>query len=70
MELRWFECFVFFKQIAAWQYLSCYKFAAGLGKKKHASLTRHYETKKRLRMRRNEQVEKIEKLNIPPSDKL
>lgn len=33
MELRWLKCF--FKQIAAWQYLSYYKFAAEVGKKKN-----------------------------------
>lgn len=47
MELRWLKCFFFFKQIAAWQYLSYHKFVAEVGKKKHASLTRHYETKQK-----------------------
>lgn len=73
MELRWFKCCCFFKnkkqQIAAWQYLSYYKFVAEVEKKQHASLTRHYEPKKRS-MRWNEQVEKIEQANIPASDTL
>lgn len=68
VELRWLKCF--FKQIVAWQYLSYYKFVAEVVGGGHASLTRHYETKKIRRIRRNEQVEKTEQANIPTSDTL